>query len=470
MAVFNSYGDWWKRFNSADGGPSLAAALPGNLSTLGPAYLRSLGIEPSAGVNNPGTTEIEQQRVKPPKNYDPNWFRPQGNAPATPSANAAVAAQSQVVRTPQEIAAQYKKEQDALQADQRANRELMKMWNAYKAGPGNFATAVQNELGGRMTAMPAGAPLNEGITLPPSAVGFYRPNVTNGSGQAYLPVPKDFQPWSPGAINGASSVDGLNRTPLINRDYANSLMATLRTQMANGQPVTPSPMGGNQAVTASPDLMQRQGVQDALTKWVSANNYIQGQKLDAFGKPYALDGNNAGTSGSNGAQSKALADSYNQYQQNYFGTLNTNNQAYLDQMGGGFYGGVLPSAQNPQWYDNTPTWGPPKSINRQQGMAQAQNSPWGQAGAPWASQAWAAGTYNPMQMSAAMNAGEGNSETPSAPRWEGQSGMFAPQQGFNPSLVTNSPWQMPRQQNNAFGATNENNKMTFGASPWGSFW
>ena len=455
------------QLRNRDNPKSVAELLPGNLGLLGNRFLRERGIDPSQPNFGPtsAATEpsgAERARIKPPKFYDPNWFQPQGNAPATPSANAAVAAQSQVVRTPQEIQAQYEKQQTALDAQSTQNTDLQKMWDAYKNGFGNLSTAIQNELGGRMRAMPAGEPFNDGITLSPGSTGFYRPEVTNGSGQAYLGVPQDYTPrWpSPGSFD----ISGTLRTPTLNRNYAGELAGMIRGQMRAGGPVVPKPVVGSPAVPSSQALWDRPGVNDALTSWVDAYQGLQNVKKDYLGRPVDLQGS---SSSSTAAQSKALTDSWNTYQQSYNQNKVTEGNAYLDQIGGGFYGGVVPSANNPQWYDTTPTWGAPtRDIGREKGMEQASASPWGQAGAPWESQAWASGMYAPNR--GPQPAGPNGDIQPTQP-WSGSWGMFAPQPGFSPELVTNAPWQAPKQQNNAFGATSTPG-MTFGASPWGSFW
>ena len=444
---------------------SVAELLPGNLGLLGGRFLRERGIDPAQQNLGPSsaTTEpsgAERARIKPPKFYDPNWFRPQGNAPATPSANAAVAAQSQVVRTPQELQAQYEKQQDAISAESSANTDLQKMWNAYKNGFGNLSTAIQGELGGRMRAMPAGAPLNEGITLSPGSTGYYRPDVTNGSGQSYVGIPEEYTPRWPSAR--PFDISGTLRTPTLNRNYAGELAGMIRSQMQDGGPIVPKPVVGNAAVPSNQALWDRPGVNDALTSWVNAYQGLQNVQKDYLGRPVGMQ-----SGGSAAGESKALTDSWNTYQQQYNQNRVTEGNAYLDQMGGGFYGGVVPSANNPQWYDTTPTWGAPtREIGQRKGMEQAQNSPWGQPGAPWESQAWAAGTYNPSK--GPQPAGQ-NGDIQDPQRWNGSWGMFAPQQGFNPQLAVNAPWQAPKQQNNAFGATSTPG-MTFGASPWGSFW
>jgi hypothetical protein len=444
-----------------EGNLTVPQALPGQLSLLGWQFLRDRGIDPSqpSPGYDPSAPDGMRQQNRPPKNYDPNWFKSQGNAPATPSANAAVAAQSQVVRTPQEIQKQYEKAQKSASKQENADQAIMDAWRAYKNGFGITSDAILNELGGRQRVAPAGDPMTEGITLHPGSTGIYVTDPVKASGEAYIGVPKDFQALTPRRQTGWA-VDGMSRTPLKNQDYASSLAADIRADMMAGRPIA--------AGSFDDPLFQRQGVSEAINNWVSGYNTIQnyGGPVSSTGRPLSI-GTSYGSSPS-AQEQKALTNSWNTYQQQYNSNKLTENQAYLDQMGGGFYGGVVPSANNPQWYDTTPTWGAPQQMGGERAQQQAQNSPWGQPGAPWASQAWASGMYDPSR--GPMPAGQDGQIQDRGPQWSGPSGMFAPQQGFNPNLVTNSPWAVPQKQNNAFGATNEGNKMTFGSSPWGSFW
>lgn len=462
--------------NAKNEGTDWRQLLPGNLSLLGPKLLRERGIDPSVPTDVSSMGDGGGGRGGN-STYDPNRFVSQGNAPATPTANAAVAAQSQVVRSPDELQKQYQAQVNAARADQKQAREIQQIWDAYKNGFGNFSSAIQAELAGKQTVAAPGDVRMEGITLNPGAVGMYFPDIVKDSGQSLIAVPDAFEATTPGGQSGAYSINGNSRTPYINRDYANALASAVRQQMANHQPISVDPVAGSGPVPLptynqsfqGPTLFQRQGVVDALTNWVGAYNQLQRMPSDYLGRPQGLSQSSGATN-----DIKNLSDSWNAYQQQYHSNKVTENQAYLDQMGGGFFGGVTPSANNPQWYDTTPTWNQPGEMGAQRGRQQAQNSPWGQPGAPWASQAWASGMYDP-QRNGPFPAGpggeiqDGSGADGSPARWQGQSGMFAPQFGFNPGLVTNNPWTPPRQQNNAFGATSTPG-MTFGASPWGSFW
>jgi hypothetical protein len=439
--------------------------IPGNLSLLGPKYLRDRGIDPSqpSPGYDPSAPDGGARAGKPPRNYDPNWFKPQGNAPATPGANASVAAQSQVVRTPGELEAQYKKELAAAQQAQKENRDLQKMWSAYTSGFDNFSSAVQSNLGGRRVANP-GDPITAGQPLLPGASAVFRVDPIDSTGQNYLGVPDSFV-----GPSGWDTAVGNQYAPSENRAYADALATQVRDQMRAGEPILghgtlPMPTMSRYSAANGDGLIQRENVNTALTNWVNANDAMKQTKLDPFGKPLGLGG------GSSPGDVSGLSKSWNAYQQNYNSTKIGENQAYLDQMGGGFYGGVVPSASNPQWYDTTPTWGAPNNnFGPDQVQQRAQMSPWGQPGAPWQSQAWASGMFNPNGRGEPQPAGQ-NGEIQDRQRWQASSpNMFDPQMGFNPSIATNAPWTPPKQQNNAFGATSTPG-MTFGASPWGSFW
>jgi hypothetical protein len=454
MAYFRTFRDW--QLANKAGGPSLAEALPGNLSVLGPAFMRSRGGPQYDGDSQPLTPSAPHATP-----YDPNRFVYQGNPAATPTANAAVANQSQVIKTGAELKSAYEKELAAVNKAQTQNRELQKLWDTYKNGFSDFSNAVQSNLGGRQIAQP-GDPITAGNPLAPGAVATFRNYpIADGSAQSYTAVPDSFV----GPSGWDNTNGGYVRTPSENRAYADALATSVRDQMRAGGPVVLDSVAGPDPVPLANGLLQRQNVQDSLNSWVDANKAMQNTPTDYLGRPLGLDPQGGPGGGGN---TKALADSWNAYQQNYNSTKITENQSYLDMMGGGFYGGVVPSATNPQWYDTTAQWAPPKdNFGRDQLRNRAAASPWGQPGAPWQSQAWAAGTYNP-SMSPIQPAGS-DGKIQDAPGWEGSWNMFDPQQGFSPELVTNSPWTPQKKQNNAFGATSTPG-MTFGASPWGSFW
>jgi hypothetical protein len=462
MPYYKTFRDW--QIANRNGGPSLAQALPGNLSVLGPAFRRSRGPQ-GDGIDSQSLTPA----VPHATSYDPNKFVYQGNAATTPGANAAVAGQSQVIKTGAELKKAYESELAATNKAQTQNRELQRLWNAYKSGQSNFSEAIQSNLGGRRVANP-GDPITAGQPLLPGAVANFRIDPIDSTGQNYLGLPDSFvgQP-------GWDTAVGNQYTPSENRTYADQMATMVRDQMRAGQPVVldsvvgpdpmPLPTMSRYSAANGDGLLQRQNVRDALTTWVDANKQMQNTPTDYLGRPMGL---NPQGGGSGGSDTKALSDSWNTYQQNYNNTKITENQSYLDMLGGGFFGGVVPSATNPQWYDNTPQWAPPKdNFGRDQLRNRAAASPWGQPGAPWQSQAWAAGTYNPSQSPIQPAGPDGKIQD--APGWEGSWNMFDPQQGFSPELVTNSPWTPQKKQNNAFGATSTPG-MTFGASPWGSFW
>jgi hypothetical protein len=464
--ALNSYQQYiWDQINSHEGpnAGNLQAFAPGNPFLYNAAWGdRPRETGPGTMASGAETAMHGAQPRKPPRNYDPNWFIPQGNAPATPSANAAVAAQSQVIRTPDEVQAKYEQKLEAANEAQQANAPLQKLWDAYKSGFGNLSSAIQGELGGRQALSPV---LSQGFTPAPGSVGDYRPDVVKGNGQSYIAVPHGYTPQSGINTNGWTlGAGGTTRSPRLNIAYANDLASMVRQQMRAGGPVVADPVAPQSgSLPVASGLMQRPGVSSALNTWVDAYNQLQNVPKNYVGTPRGL-----ASSGGGGQNTQKLTDSYNNYVNQWHSNTITENQAYLDQIGGGMFGGVVSSANNPQWYDTTPTWGPPSNFASQEKAQEAAGkSPWGQPGAPWQSQAWASGTYDPR--SAPQFAGsDGQVQTPK-PNWSGPQGMFGPQQGFDPGLVTNSPWAAPKQQNNAFGATSTPG-MTFGASPWGSFW
>jgi hypothetical protein len=175
-----------------------------------------------------------------------------------------------------------------------------------------------------------------------------------------------------------------------------------------------------------------------------------------------------------------LANSYNSYVTDYYNNQAAENQAYQEQIGENYAGGIIPWANNPQWSDTTPAWNPGYFNNSepQQMQNAAAQSPWGQPGAPWASQAWASGSLEggPEYAKSPFGGIEGQRQSQPQPlQWS--TNTFNPQSGFNPQLFTNAPWGPPQNPGtfrppSGFGQQQgqTTSPMTFGSNPWGSFW
>jgi hypothetical protein len=382
--------------------------------------------------------------------YDPTKFVPQGRPPATPGANAAVAEQSQVIHTPEGIAEKYEQKQAALEEQLKASSDIMQTLQSPAGAKGDLTQAILDNLGGRQTLGTGPGSTNQrGVS-----------SVVNPNGGGYFAVPKDFQAANPGNYGTSSPLDadgtladtswilnGATRYPKLNQTYAQSLTAQVGEAMKAGQPITG---------ILPENLSARPDIAAALADYQSA--YDARAALPSFGTG---TGNRFTPPQLIQQAQSGLQDSYNTYVQDYYGNQAAQGQAYLDMMGGGAFGGVLPSATNPQWYDTTPTMMEPGQLGEDRARQQAMNSPWGQAGAPWSSQAWAGGNFNPMTGPQFSQNGQ---IQPNPPPWFGSNGMFNPNQ-FNPQMVTNAPWGTPtKPTGDAQGS------MTFGQSPWGSFW
>jgi hypothetical protein len=400
---------------------------------------------PGGGLWVLGGPSAIQTRSEVPsfQHYDPLKFNPVGRPPATPGANMDVAKQSQVIRTPDEIRAKYEEQQAELKAQLQASQDVMKTLQSTTGAKGDLTQAIIDNLGGRQ-ASPGG----------PYAPATGMPN----DGGDYFAVPIEYRQANPeygyglGSVNGQFTgtqwdVNGNSRYPELNNVYARDLTSQINDALAAGT----DPSGILPAGLAS-----RPDIAEALTNYQSS--YAQREALPDFGignkfvPPQVIQQSQTG-----------LENNYNTFVQDYYTQQQTQGQAYLDMMGGGAFGGVLPSALNPQWYDATATMLPFGHMDEGRAQQQAMNSPWGQAGAPFSSQAWAGGNFNPMQGPQFSQNGQ---VQPNPAPWLGTPGMFNPMQ-FNPQLAVNAPWGTPTKPT---GSSQQGNGMSFGASPWGSFW
>jgi hypothetical protein len=414
--------------------------------------------------------------------YDPYSFVAQGRPPGTPGANADVANQSQVVRTPQEVAEEKArleimegmrrdKQIARSQAYQAAQKPINDTIAAYqKSSPNDITQAIKAAMGGVQDSISLGLNPNNGA----SVTGYYA-NSPEGS----IPIPQEYIPDDLSARDYNTIGSPFTTTPsrqlkgadLFASDVSSDIVSAIRS---GGTPVIPDNLAGVQ------------GIQDAVKKF--QDTYSAYQALPAQARSRDPRGSTPPPTGDQriaqiNQQSQQFQSGLNSSYQNYLDQTQNNwqtqNQAYLDQLGGAFPGGVLPNAWNPQWYDTTATWNGNDTISGDAARQAAQGSPMGQPGAPFASQSWAWG--GPQGPQAPQGGHQSNS-------WSGPVDSFSPV-NFNPSLATNAPWastsqQQPQQPQWPGGGgmnmspsssyhgpqATQTNKMTFGQSPWGSFW
>lgn len=382
-----------------------------------------------------------------------------------PSANAAIAGRSKVVQSPQEQQAAYdawlqgqlartsqlQGYSDAYNGEQRAFQDLYKALAKSGKAPSDYIS--QNMLGNGFA---------QGPNIPDSmdGQGLNRYNIYWASDQA-------------AAVRQALR-DG-TALPDFNTDNPDVVKALQAYQAAYGA-LPQVDQAGNIGSNVNPLYS---------THTLGMNDY--NKLLPQLNNARAL-----GTQGVN---------SWNQYIQDYSNNQNRNGQAYLDMIGGGFMGGINPWATNPSWQGTgTPQWQAPQFASTSQLQGEAMQSPWGQAGAPFQQQAWAGGILggnpftpnmtNPFQpgpttaLGMAQEAFQQQQQQPAQqPQWF--SGTFNPN-SYNPQIATNAPWGGPYQNNTANGGSapwfptpNANpgnmskpaqqNPMTFGQSPWGSW-
>jgi hypothetical protein len=386
----------------------------------------------------------------------------------SPAANAAIAGRSKVVMSPEEQQAAY----DAWLQGQLANtQKLQGYYDAY-----NAEQQAYNDLSKALAK--SGLAPSDYISQNMLGNGFAQgPNIPDSlDGQA---LNRTNLYW---ASDNAASIrqalrDGTQYN--VSGDWRNNpevLKAIENYQNAyRGLPTVDQ--GGNYGSDVKPHLSQHTMSLMDFTKL--------GPQLDAS---RAL-----GTQGVN---------SWNQFIQDNYNNQNRNGQAYLDMLGGGFIGGINPWATNPSWSGTgTPQWQAPQFANQSQLQGEAMQSPWGQAGAPFQQQAWAGGILgqspftptmqNPFQPGPTTALGmaqekfqeQQNAQNTQTPQWF--SGTFNPN-SYNPQLATNAPWGGPFQNNAANGGSapwfatpqanpgnmskpQQQNPMTFGQSPWGSW-
>lgn len=382
-----------------------------------------------------------------------------------PGANEAIANRSKVVMSPQEQQAAYdawlqgqlartsqlQGYSDAYNGEQRAFQDLYKALAKSGKAPSDYIS--QNMLGNGFA---------QGPNIPDSMDGqaLNRYNIYWASDQA-------------AAVRQALR-DG-TALPNFNTDNPEVVKALQAYQAAYG---------------ALPQVDQAGNIGSNVNPLYSTHtlNMHDMRKL----QPQLADARALGTQGVN---------SWNQYIQDYSANQNRNGQAYLDMIGGGYMGGINPWATNPSWSGTgTPQWTAPQFANQTQLQGEAMQSPWGQAGAPFQQQAWAGGVTgqspftpnmtNPFQpgpttaLGMAQEAYQQQQQQPAqAPQWF--SGTFDPN-SYNPQLASNAPWGGPYQNNAANGGSapwfatpqanpggigkpQQQNPMTFGQSPWGTW-